>query len=255
MPDLPRYDIPLSIYLALAAAALAGRRRSFREEARRMVASLKPPLRVSGIKNIPQSGPCVITVNHYWNPRFFSPWLAAVVSSQIPVDIYWTMANAWTYPPGNRLGRLFTPVTRWAFNRVARVYEFNPMPPMPPRPGDVHERAAAVQRMIAYARRNPYGIIGLAPEGGDQPGGVLGMPPAGTGRLALALAKKGMAFVPVGIYEEAGVLTVSFGQSYCLDLAELDSRIENDRRAREVIMRAIARCVPEVLRGQFSSRA
>ena len=49
----------------------------------------------------------------------------------------------------------------------------------------------AVRRLFAYARSTPNPILGLAPEGMDLPGGILGWPPPGGGRVMLQLARNG----------------------------------------------------------------
>ncbi len=82
---------------------------------------------------------------------------------------------------------------------------------MPPRPGDVKARARSVRRALAFAKAHPQAILGLAPEGGDQPGGVVDWPPAGAGRFVLLLAEQGFPILPVGCFEEAGEFCLRFG--------------------------------------------
>jgi hypothetical protein len=205
---------------------------------------------VVGREHIPQRGPGLITINHYHSPRFWSAWLALSVSAQITGEVYWTVANAWTYP--NRLkNAVLRPPLQWLFTRAAQVYGLNSMPPMPPAPNEVTARAASVRRILHYAREHPHGLIGFAPEGGDQPGGRLSMPPNGVGRLALALAGLGIPIYPAGIYEETdGSPTLCFGQPYALAIDPSASQPADDQ-ARSVLMRAIAQCLPPALRGEF----
>ena len=59
--------------------------------------------------------------------------------------------------------------------------------------------------VLAFASTHPQAILGLAPEGGDQPGGLLNWPPAGAGRFILLLAEQGFPLLPVGCFEQAGV--------------------------------------------------
>ena len=247
----PEYPLPPSKLLSLAVSALLGRRRSFRQDARDLVARLTPPLQVYGRENIPEKGPCLFTFNHYFRPGFGVWWVALAISSLAPEEIHWAMASAWTYPPGWR-DRLVTPATRWAFRQVARAYGFTNMPPMPPRPHQVAERAGAVREIMAYARRAPRPLVGLAPEGGDQPGGLLYMPPAGAGRFILHLAGLGLEIAPVGAYEADGGLCLCFGPQYPLLAPGGLSADERDLAASRIVMGHIAELLPAALRGAFS---
>jgi hypothetical protein len=247
---LVKYKIPLAVWRDLAWAFLLRRHRSFRVDARRVLANLRPPMRVLGEEYIPQASPALITLNHYWAPGFWAPWMAMAVSSLVPVDVFWTMAGALTFP-GWRFHRLLRLGSEPLLHGVARVYRFNTMPPMPPDPREVAERAASVRRIIQHAREHPDAIIALAPEGGDQEGGRLTLGPEGSGRLALALAGRGMPVYPVGIYEEGGRLTLHFGAPYRLVVDSSIPRGEQDIFARQVMMRAIAGLLPERLRGSF----
>jgi len=247
----PEYPLPRSKLLGLAVSALLGRRRSFRKDAQDLVASLAPPLQVSGGENIPENGPCLFTFNHYFRPGFGVWWVVLAISSLVPNDIHWAMTSAWTYPPGWR-DRLVTPATRWAFRRVARTYGFTNMPPMPPRPSEVAERAGAVREILAYARRAPEALVGLAPEGGDQPGGLLNMPPPGSGRFILHLADLGLEIAPVGAFEADGGLCLRFGSRYRLSVLPGLPPDERDLAASQVVMGHIAELLPVAFRGGFS---
>lgn len=137
---------------------------------------------------------------------------------------------------------------------MARVYGFTAMPPMPPRPQDVERRAAAVRRLLAFARSHPQAVLALAPEGGDRPDGALVMPPSGAGRFLEQLARLGFPLQPVGIFEQAGRLCLNFGQPYTLALPPNLSANERDRIASRLVMERIAALLPEDLRGGFSAR-
>jgi hypothetical protein len=210
---------------------------------------MDPPLHWLGEENIPNRGPGAITVNHYSSPTFWAPWLAVAISALVPGEITWTVTDAFTYT--GSLRKLRRGLSHLLLTRMARVYGFNSMPPMPPVPGDEALRAASVRRLMAQVRASPDGLVGLAPEGCDRPGGVLGLPPSGAGRLALALAERGLSFFPVGAYEEGGVFWLRFGPAYRLEaLAGMD-RQDADLAAREQITREIARLLPERLRGGY----
>jgi len=246
-----RYRLPLSIVSSLAFAALVGRKRYFREDALACIAELDPPLRVLGSENIPTNGPCVVTVNHYHRPGFGAQWLALGISAFVPCKMHWVVTAEWTAP-----GKWYQPIksaySRWLLKRLARVYDYTTMPPMPPHPKDVEARARSVRKVLEYAKGHPDFILGLAPEGADQVGGVLSMPAPGVGRFALLLAGSGSAFVPVGAYEADGEFYLHFGPAYHLSVPSGLSNDGKDLMAAEIIMKHIAVLLPEVLRGEFA---
>jgi hypothetical protein len=66
---------------------------------------------------------------------------------------------------------------------------------MPPRPQDVAARAASVRSLLTYViHKGSKVIIGLAPEGHDQPDGMLIKPAPGLGRFCLLLAGQHLGF-------------------------------------------------------------
>jgi hypothetical protein len=248
----PSYPPLLRAGLArIALAALLGRRRSFREDALSYVARLDPPPRVLDSEHVPHSGPCVLTVNHYSRPGFGAWWLALSLSALAPVETRWIMTAGWTYP-GQWKRLWMEPLTHWAFTRLARTYGFISMPPMPPRPHETLARARAVREALTCARHERDAIFGIAPEGGDAPGGKLSWPPAGAGRFLLNLARLGFSISPVGAYEAEGALHLRFGPPYRLGVPEglpLDAR---DHAASQVVMESLARLLPQSLRGEFN---
>ena len=246
-----RYQLPFSTVLSLAFDALTGGKRSFREDALVCIGKLNPPLRVLGEENIPQSGPCVVTVNHYHRPGFGAEWLALGISTCVPREMHWVMTAEWTAP-----GKWYEPI-KGAYSRLllkflSRVYGYTTMPPMPPRPQDVEARARSVRRVLEYVKKHPDFILGLAPEGADQVGGKLSKPAPGMGRFGLLLAGSEAEFVPVGAYETDGEFCLHFGPAYRLSIPSGLSNDGKDRMAAEIIMKKIAVLLPEVLRGEFA---
>ena len=242
-----QYRLPLSTILSLTYAALTSHRRHFREDALACVAKLKPPLFVFGKENIPANGPCVVTVNHYSRPGFFAGWIALATAATVPVEMHWVVTGELLY-----LGKLGSPLSRWALARIAKTYGFTTMPPMPPRPVDVEARAKAVKKVLKLVKQSGNTVLGLAPEGADQGGGRLSLPPSGVGRFGLLLASSGSAFVPVGAYEADGALCLHFGPAYRLSVPSGLSADEKDRVAAEVMMEHIAVLLPDELRGEFA---
>lgn len=246
-----RYSYPWRTVLGLGQSVLTGGQRSFAADARACIGRLNPPLQLTGAAHIPAHGPALITVNHYCRPGFRAWWIALAIAAAVPVDMHWAITGALTFP-----GKWYTGLgqagSRWLLRRLARVYSFTTMPPMPPRPEDVVARAQAVQRVLGYARAHPSAILGLAPEGMDMPGGVLHWPPDGAGRFMLLLAGLGFPVTPVAAYERDGAFHLDFGPPYTLRVPAGLSSAEKDRRAAQIVMTAIGRLLPPHLRGDFA---
>ena len=128
------------------------------------------------------------------------------------------------------------------------------MPPMPPRKKDMEARARAVRKTLAYARQHPNAILGLAPEGGDNPPtGELAKPAPGAGRFIGLLADLGFKIIPVGAYEENGEFCLNFGPWYKLNIPRGLKPGEKDDALAETVMKKIASQLPERLRGLFNA--
>lgn len=246
MPEYPAF--PFSLVLGAAWSLLRGSRRSFRRDALRCICNLS--LKILGVEHIPQSGPGVVLVNHYYRPGFFAGWIALALSAAIPTELIWVMTAAWT-EAGTLGSRLRAALSVPLFPRVARMYGFIPMPPMPPRPHEVAARAQAVRRILAAASQIPPPLLAFAPEGMDPPGGVLMRPPSGVGRLLAKLAQQNLRFYPVGVYEDEMFLTARFGASFCLKSPAGLSVDELDRQVADTAMEAIAVLLPPALRGVY----
>jgi hypothetical protein len=220
-PEKPTsYRLPTALIGGLVGSALVLRRRSFARDARWAVRGLDAPLCVLGGEHVPPRGPCLVACNHYVRPSFDAWWVALAISAAVAQrrdaaadpEIRWVMTAAWTFPESVWKQRLLTPLTRWAFARVAWVYGFVPMPPMPPDPHEVEARAAAVLRTVRLAREIAPrgGMVGLAPEGRDVEGGF-GELPTGAGDFLALLVRAGLPVLPVAVGEREGRLCVSFG--------------------------------------------
>jgi hypothetical protein len=247
---LPRYPYPANLIPSFATSLLMGRQRSFRRDARMCVEKIQPPLRVLGEENIPGAGPSLITFNHYFRPGFHAWWMALAIAARVPVEMHWVMTGELTFP-----GRWYSSPgragSRWLLKRIAHMYRHTTMPPMPPRPRDVEARARSVLEVLAFVRSQPDAILGLAPEGGDQPGGVLHLPPGGVGRFVLLLAGQGFPILPVGVFEEGGEFCLSFGLPYRLQIPPGLAAQEKDHRVAQILLSAIAKQLPAHLRGDF----
>ena len=249
--NLPHYSLPRRLLAALVRDILLLRKRDFRKDAKICIATLNPPLNVLGGENIPQRGPCVVTVNHYHREGFSAEWLALAVAARVPVRMHWIMTGEFIYE-GKWYQALGSPVSRILLRGIARAYGFTTMPPMPPRANDVVARAVSVRAVLEYVRHTPEPMIGLAPEGYDPPGGTLTRPAPGLGRFGLLLSKAGLRSVPVGAYEADGIFHIHFGEPYVLNVEKHLRTDEKDMRASQIIMEHIAGLLPLSLRGEFA---
>lgn len=247
----PRYSFPPRNLAGLVIDWLIARRRSFREDALACAARLDPPPRILGKENTPQAGPCVVTFNHYYRPGFNAVWMPLAIAAAVPAEMHFVMTGELTYP-GRWYARLGMFLSKIVLERIARVYGFTSMPPMPPREKDVEARAESVRKVLEAARRGRNLILGLAPEGGDNPTGEIALPASGAGRFALLLAAMGYKFIPVGIFEEDGALCLNFGAACEMTVPRGLSADEKDRAAAQLMTRRIACLLPERLRGEFN---
>jgi hypothetical protein len=172
------------------------------------------------------------------------------VNIAVPLEIHWLMTAAWTFPNDPNL-RPFTPVTYWLFKRVAKIYGFTNMPPMPPDPNQTAYRAASVRQALRYARQATNPVMAMAPEGRDIPEGGLGAPPAGVGRFINHLVKRCQVIIPIGIYEQEGRLSLSFGPAFGLDIPPGVSPDDLDDQVSRQVMEALALQLPQHLRGVY----
>jgi hypothetical protein len=244
------FHTPYGTALRAAASLLVGRRRRFGDDARREVAALLPPLQVTGTENIPAAGPCLVTVNHYGRPGFWAWWLAFAIASAVPAEMHWITTREIAYR-GEKRSQVLRLLTRLGIRGLGRVYGFTIMPPMPPDPAEVTERALALRRLFAFIRRTPAPFVGLSPEGTTLPGGALGWPPPGSGKMMLHMARHGLKILPAGAFEADGAFHLSFGPLYALELPADLPRTAADRAASRLVMNRIGRQLPGYMIGDF----
>lgn len=247
----PEYSYPRGLLASVALDVVLLRCRNFRRDAIACIENLRPPLRVLGREHVPARGPCVVTVNHFHRAGFGAQWIALAIAATVPADMHWVMTREFTYA-GKWYASISTLGSRLLLGRLARIYGFSTMPPMPPRPKDVQARAASVRKVLEFVRHTQNPILGLAPEGHDPPSGVLTRPASGVGRFGLLLSRAGLKFIPVGAYEAEGVFTIRFGEAYELCVAADLSADEKDARAAHSMMTNIAKLLPMSLRGEFA---
>jgi hypothetical protein len=187
----------------------------------------------------------LVTINHYSAPDFNSWWTAILPSASLPREIHWVMTAGWT-----NSGWL-TGFTHWLFPRAARLFGFTPMPAMPPDPAEAEQRAAAVRHVLRYAKETYQPLVGLAPEGGDTPGGVIGPLPPGVGRFIYLLTRYCPQILPVGIWTENSRIHLKFGLPYRLDIPDGLSSPELDLLVGHAVMHKIALLLPNRVGGRY----
>jgi hypothetical protein len=224
----------------------------FRPIARLLIRTLNPApkLDLSAIqayllmmKQAGQRMGTLITVNHYSAPDFQAWWFAIIISAVIPADIHWVVTAGWT-----NSGWL-TGFTHWLFPIGARLLGFTSMPAMPPDPAEAVKRAIAVRQVLRHARHSSCPVIGMAPEGGDQPGGVLGKLPPGAGRFMYLISQSCPHVIPVGVWKEQGCINMKFGSPYQLYVPPNLSAHDLDQLVGGLVMHHVAELLPGKLRG------
>jgi hypothetical protein len=245
--------------LRLAWAILFRKKLDFGEFSRSLAQRMTPLVQVRGRENMPVSEPCLLTINHFSHPGFQAWWMAVAISAELTLPVHWIMSAAWT-TPNPWMSWWWTPMTSWFFQRLAEVFDFTTMPPMPPDPRHTAWRANSVRSVIRFIRdyqRQPGKaplVIGLAPEGRDMPGGLIGMPPNGVGRFIQQMVELGLAVCPVGVFLEETGLCINFGAQYDPEKPPDLSRKEVDENIRRQVMQHIAELTPFELRGEFAQR-
>jgi len=249
--ELPRYPLPVQAVGRALWATASRQTRSIAGDARDAMRTVPTPPKILGLAHVPAEGAYLVTCNHYTRPGFGAWWTALSISAAIsvcraggaPSDVHWVMTAAWRYPKGDWRRYILTPLTRWAFSRAARVYDFITMPPMPPSSDEVTERASAVLRTVRLAQRLAVegGLLGLAPEGRETPE-LLGGLPAGAGEFITLLVTAGLTILPVGLAESDGRLRISFGAPFVPEIPR--QREERDQHVAHQVMQAIAAQLP-----------
>jgi hypothetical protein len=244
------YRYPIGKLVGFLDSLIRLKPRSFATDAQTALSALQPPLRVMGGEHVPRDGGCLVVCNHYYRPGFRAWWIALAVSAATAQnrhaatrdEIYWVMTSAWRFERSEWKRFWLTPLSRLVFKRIAQIYGFVLMPPMPPSLDEVEDRANAVRRILQLARylAKEGGILGLAPEGRDVPE-RLGDTPPGAGRFISLLVQAGLTVLPAGITEKDGCLQVRFGQVFTPNIPA--NRAVRDVSVANEVMQAIAKLV------------
>lgn len=232
-----------------------GRRRSFYRDSERTLAHVRPEPRVENDHLIPAEGTFIVVPNHYERPGLRLHFAGMLVSRTIgrrrpqAPEVHWVITSEWY---GRRLGPIPVPtgVWRWIFRRVANMYGFVVMPRQEER---VMGRAAALVRLAAYARGGPSQppeSIGLMPEALGRGRLIEALP--GTGAFLKSLSDRGIPILPVALFEREAVLHAVFGEPFRLEVGGAGDAREVDAAAREQVMVAVGRLLPQEYWGFYA---
>lgn len=248
--SLPAYRLPAYVWLRISQAVLAGKPRSYARDARLVARHIPGSMQISGAEHIPPQGACLLVCNHYTRPGLgawiFTSGIATAIAAHrdagSPADIHWIITESWRYADWRR--HAVTPMTRWAFARIARVYDFVTMPPMPPAPEEMAARAVAVRRALRLAQRLAAegGLMGLAPEGRDTPQTV-GEAVPGAGDFIALLVGAGLMVLPVAASEPDGRLRLNFGAPFAPEIPR--RRADRDRIVTAQVMDTLTQLAQE----------
>jgi len=249
---LPKYEFlrlrTLWDLLSFGICLLLGWRRSFARDGARLMKVNPFPRRVHGLENVPREGTFVAVMNHYdrdgLHPYHCAMMVNALVQARRPGDeIRWAFTSELL---GRRIGPFPIPLSliRWVFRRIAKVYGFVVMPR---REELVLGRAAAMRSLLRVLDEAP---VGITPEARGS--GRLVEPPRGSGLFLLALARRGVPFLPVAVWEEGTTLVFRFGPPFRLSVPEGLPREQADRLVRERVMTAIGLLLPPDWWGEYA---
>jgi 1-acyl-sn-glycerol-3-phosphate acyltransferase len=252
------YDLPVDFVFRVVGALIASSKLDFQAESRLLVERISPPIVYSGLENILETGPFIITPNHYSRSGIRAWWIPIAISACISSNISWVMTANWTANHFWQNG-WYPIVTRWLFARIADVFTFSRLPSVAKNQNTSDDTDMLVRNFLLSAEKSIKSvdcgkvILGIAPEGRDVPGGVLGWPPQGSGKLFRYLTRLGYLINPVGVYEDYDHLVVQFGERYDLNYLRMSSKKADDKQIRYSIMAHIGACLPLKLRGEFAS--
>lgn len=256
------YRFPLWFALRFIVSFLAGRQRDLEGDAAEVFPRLRPLPLARDSYHIPAQGPFLVVANHYerlglgvlWSAWFIS--LVMAQRRQHPCHLHWVMTSEWERL---RIAGVNMPVPRWLFRRIfarfARLYD---LIIMPSDPGQTMQRAMALRKAEAVLlgpKRGDNGPpqgepVGFFPEGPTANTALHEAMP-GTGLFFLRVCQKGVPLLPVGITEEEGVLTVTFGPPFFLSQPPGQDRALWDRLARDQVMIAIGKLLPGSMWGFY----
>lgn len=256
-PGVPklRYRFPLSWLIPMGRDMVAGRPRSFRDDCELAVRILPRPPVIEGIERIPTSGSFILVANHYQRRDLWIGWEGALLCHAL-----WKarpdLVCHWITTDRAVLDGATVRFSRWAFARVARVWDFVLV--TPPEALDAESERSHRHALLASLRKLKRSdgrsvCLCVFPEG--MSGGTLGLGVAtrGSGRSLLALAATGIPLLPAAVWENAdGALCARFGHAWRPEPPAGLDRLALDGWAGDEALRRVAALLPKSLRGGWS---
>lgn len=254
-PGVPklRYRFPLTWLMSMGRDMLAGRPRSFRADCELAVRILPRPPVIESAENIPTSGSFALIANHYQRRDLWIGWEGALLchalwKAQPDLVCHWITTDRAV------LDGATVRFSRWAFERVARVWDFVLV--TPPEALDAESDQSRRHALRACLRRlkRPDGrpvCLCVFPEGMSGSTRRLGAATPGSGRSLLALAATGIPLLPAAVWENGdGALCARFGPAWRPEPPSGLERIALDGWTAAEALRRVAALLPESLRGQ-----
>lgn len=232
-------------------------RRSLAEDARRVIAKLRPQPKIHAAADVPSAGPFLLVSNHFQAQGLWIGWAAAGIAAAVagarpnsPHELHWMIMAEWRRVI---LGVGFVnPISATLFPRAARMWG---LIPVPVDPTDVGGRATALSRTLGYLGKRREGDATLAepvamfPEG--EASVALREARPGSGAFISRVSSMGVPIVPVGIYEQGDVLLIRFGGPISV-VPSPESAVAVDDWARTEVMVSIGRLLPSNLWGFYA---
>ena len=256
-PGVPklRYRIPFPWLMSMGRDMVASRPRSFRDDCELAVRLLPRRPVVEGVEHIPASGSFVLVANHYQRRDLWIGWEGALLchalwKAQPELICHWITTDR-AVLDGATVG-----FSRWAFERVAQVWDFVLVTPPEALDASADQSRRRALRAALHKLKRADGrpvCLCVFPEGMSGSTRGLGAATAGSGRSLLALAATGMPLLPAAVWENSdGALVARFGPVWRpLPPAEL-ARSALDRWAADDALSRIAQLLPVSLRGAWS---
>lgn len=236
--------IPWNILLGVLWSALLEQKRDAAEDGKRLLRSLSPEPTVTGLGNLPESGPYVIIANHMNGPGIWVGVAAALIAGTVGdfsrTSVRGVGVNAYR---NFRLGNLIPvpdTLTGWLFSRFYAVYD---VIVMPHAREPVASRSQAIRKILSSLKKGD--VVILFPEGGNVVDFRMRQFRAGVGDLLKMVARLNIYVVPIAIWPVAGTFSIVIGEPLSTSTESSAAAVETDAGRR------IAALLPQEYRGAF----